>query len=100
MKIHITLFILVLSYVLVSSCQSERYRTDRKNQMTKKQQAKNNFASNQAIELTQENIENRDVNKKAARRRTELMQEQLNELNEKDSKVKKNKKHSGNFRFY
>lgn len=94
------IYVCVISILLCSSCFSERYRTDRRNRLTEKQKVQNDFHANQAVELTQENIENRDVNKKAARKRNTVIQEQLNELNAKESKVKPAKKHSGNFKFY
>ena len=83
-----------------SSCQKEQYRKDRKNKLTKHAKKSSDYLANQSIELTQNNIAKREVTDKKARKRLEKHQEELNEANQRTSKVKPLKKHRGNFKFY
>jgi hypothetical protein len=91
---------IIFSFLLCISCTKEQYKTDNKNKMTKKESYASDYLAKQAVELTQENMKNRETNEKAAIKRNSKEQERLNNLNEKSSKVKKSKKHSGNFAIY
>jgi hypothetical protein len=92
----------LLSIVLVlilTSCK-ERYRTDRRNKMTRRAKVASNYLSAQAVKMTQENIKNKETTEKKNVKRKEKMQEELNELNAK-SKVKISKKQfGGKFNIY
>jgi hypothetical protein len=97
----IVLFVLYFFIALCFlSCAKERYRADRKNKMTKRATIANDYLANQAVDLTQGNIEKRKSTDKVARKKLEQQQKELNEANAKTSKVKKPKMHPGNFKFY
>jgi hypothetical protein len=82
------------------SCERERYRQDRKNRLSKHTIKASDYLAKQAIELTQENIDNRESTEKKDRKRQEKLQKELNEANKRTSKVAPEKKHKGNFKFY
>ena len=67
--------------------------------MTKKAKVASDYLANQAVELTQENIDNKESTEKSTHKRKRKQQKELNELNNR-SKVKESKKHSGNFNIY
>lgn len=94
------LIVIILISMFFFSCQSERYRKDRKNRLTRHAEKASDYLANQSIELTQENIDNRKVTVRKSRKRLEKHQQELNEANQKTSKVKPAKKHKGNFKFY
>lgn len=89
----------LLLLLLALSCYKEQYKKDRKNKMTRRAKIASNYLANQAIELTQENIENKDVTARKAEKRKKRQQKELNELNSR-SKVRPVKKHSGTFNLY
>lgn len=90
----------LLVVLFLTACQSERYRKDRKNKLTKHAEKSSDYLAKQSVELTQENIDNRKGTDRKARKRLEKQQKELNEANERTSKVKSPKKHKGNFKFY
>lgn len=100
MRVFKTVVVLIALALLFSSCQSERYRKDRKNKLTKHADKASDYLANQAVEMTQENIKNRKTTDKKSRKRLEKQQKELNEANNRASKVKPLKKHRGNFKFY
>lgn len=95
-----TILSLYLAILLLTACQSERYRKDRKNRVTKHTEKASDYLAKQSIELTQENIDNRKGTDRKSRKRLEKQQRELNEANQRTSKVKSPKKHRGNFKFY
>lgn len=95
---YVVVILLVASGL--ASCQSERYRKDRKNKMTKHAKKASDYLANQSIELTQNNIEKRKVTDRKSRKRLEKKQKELNEANQRSSKVKAAKKQNLNFKFY
>lgn len=100
MKIWNYLLLGLFVLTILVSCQKEQYRKDRRNRLTKHAKKSSDYLANQSIELTQNNIAKRDVTDKKARKRLEKHQEELNEANQRTSKVKPAKKHRGNFKFY
>lgn len=100
MKVYQEFCIGIIILSMLGSCNGERYRTDRKNKLTKKAKIASDYLANQAVEITQQNIDTRQTNEKSARRALNKQQSELNEANAKTSKVKKQKKHAGNFKFY
>lgn len=86
--------------LLFSACQNERYRKDRKNKLTKHADKASDYLADQAVTMTQENIENKNTTSKKSRKRLEKQQKELNEANNRASKVKPLKKHGGDFKFY
>jgi len=94
------IILLTLVSFIFTTCQSERYRKDRKNKLSKHTVKASDYLAKQAIELTQENIENRESKEKKDRRRQEKLQRELNEANKRTSKVVPIKKTKGNFKFY
>lgn len=68
--------------------------------MTPRAKKAHNYLANQAIQFTQENIEEKPKNQRKAERRRRREQKRLNELNEKTSKVKRRKENTGEFSFY
>lgn len=101
MKIYLV-YILLLFVTVSSACQRERYRKDRTNKLTRKAKKAQHYLAEQAKEITQENIAEKDVISKRNRKRQLKEQERLNELNANSSKVKKdrNTKHEGKYSFY
>jgi septin family protein len=97
LKIALVHIALVL---LFSACQSERYRKDRENKLTKHADKASDYLADQAVTMTQENIKNRNTTEKKSRKRLEKQQKELNEANNRASKVKPLKKHRGDFKFY
>ncbi|WP_037573878.1 hypothetical protein [Sporocytophaga myxococcoides] len=95
-----TIILLTLASLLFTACQSERYRKDRKNKLSKHTIKASDYLAKQAIELTQGNIENRENTEKKDRKRQEKLQKELNEANKRTSKVAPVNKHKGNFKFY
>ncbi|MBO9699086.1 MAG: hypothetical protein J7604_02690 [Sporocytophaga sp.] len=96
----LTIILLTLVSFFFTTCQSERYRKDRKNKLSKHTIKASDYLAKQAIALTQENIENRENTEKKDRKRQEKLQKELNEANKRTSKVAPVKKHKGNFKFY
>lgn len=94
-----TVLVFLLALVLIS-CNRERYRTDRRNKLTRHTKRASDYLANQSIELTQKNIANKKGTDKKSRKRLEKQQKDLNEANARTSKVKSPKKHLGNFKFY
>ena len=94
------LYLSFLFVLLFSSCQKDRFRSDSKNRMTRKATIANDYLANQSIEITQSNIEKREVTDKKSRKKLARQQKELNEANQSSSKVKKPKRHSGNYKFY
>lgn len=86
--------------LLLFSCQRDRYRHDNKNRMTKEAKTATTFLSDQAVELTQDNIDHRDQKVKKATKRAKKEQKELNELNENTSKVKRKGNEEVEFKFY
>ncbi len=68
--------------------------------MTKHAKKSNDFLAVQAHKITHSNHKNKEKNEKDAKKRKEENHEQLTELNAKKQVLEKDKKHSGNFRFY
>lgn len=89
---------LLLWVLLLSACNKANYSTDSANNTSDNDDS--DFLLKQAIKFTQNNIENKPKNQKKARKRQLKIQKELNEANEKTSKVKPVTKHSGNFKFY
>lgn len=92
--------VLIMILFFFCSCQTERYRTDRRNRLTKKAEQASDYLAKQSIELTQENIENKEKNRRRARRRLERLQRALNELNAQSKKEKTKGSHQVEFKFY
>ena len=101
-RFRLILFLVFNGIILFSfsSCQKEQYRKDRGNKMTKKSKIASDYLANQAVDLTQDNIEKRGQTEKKSRKELIKKQRELNSANETSSKVKKGKKHSGNYKFY
>ncbi len=68
--------------------------------MTKKAEKAMTFLSDQAVEITQENIEHRDEKVKKATKRAKRREKELKELNENTSKVKRKEDEQVEFKFY
>lgn len=98
--LRLSIVVTILISIFFFSCQSERYRKDRKNRLTRHAEKASDYLANQSIELTQEDIDNRKVTDRKSRKRLERHQKELNEANQRTSKVKPAKKHKGNFKFY
>jgi|GEM_PF-6325645 len=93
-------FGVLISFLIFQACKG--YEKDTDYRMTKKEKQATNYLSNQAEKITQENIKKRSATEKKDRKRSEKLQQQLNELNSKTSKAKKRqpKKHTGEFKLY
>jgi hypothetical protein len=100
MKNKSTILIPILLALCLSSCQRERYRTDKKNQLSKETKIANDYLAVQAIEMTQENIEKKESRTKASIKRKNKEQAELEALNSKGKTKKGNKRHSGIFYIY
>ena len=59
-----------IGVILLISCQSVRYRHDNKNRMTKKAEKAMTFLSDQAVEITQDNIDHRDQKDKESNKKS------------------------------
>ena len=97
--LQIALYMLLTSIVL-TSCITERYRENHKNKLSKKAERAENFLAEQAIDITQENIQNKDKKEKKTRKRLQKQQEEINEANAKENSKKNTKMQHLNFRFY
>ena len=93
-------FVALISFLVLQACKS--YEKDTDYRMTKKEKQANNYLSNQAEKITQENLRKRPATERKDRKRSEKLQQHLNELNSKTSKAKKRhpKKHTGEFKLY
>ncbi|MFN3402710.1 MAG: hypothetical protein ACK40G_01365 [Cytophagaceae bacterium] len=102
MKNFIITFLIASIVTFMMSCQSERYRKGTAFKMDKEASRASNYLSNQAEEITKENIKDKDKRARRNRKQQLKEQERLNELNASSSKVKKdkNKKHHGKYSLY
>ena len=98
--VHFVAVVAVIAVMICSGCSSERYREDRSNRLSAKAVRGHHFLAKQSIKITQKNIRTKEPRLKAAHKKRTRQQNELNELNANSSKVKKNKKFSGDFMFY
>ena len=100
MKNILICFAFIFFLIDSAVCQSERYRKDKSNKMTKHAKKSNDFLSVQAHKIVHSNQKNKEKNEKDAKKRKERHHEELTELNARKQVLGREKKHSGNFRFY
>ncbi len=92
--------LMLLAGFLLPSCITERYRENNKNKLSKKAERAENFLAEQAIDITQENIKNKDKKEKKTRKRLQKQQQEINEANAKEKNDKNTRMQHLNFRFY
>lgn len=78
---QIAIFILLITSLIMQSCNSERYRRDRRNKMSTRAKNSQHYLSKQAKQITAKNIKGKDAKFKEAEKRKAKQQEDLNELN-------------------
>jgi hypothetical protein len=93
---YIPILLIVIISLLITSCLAG----DGDYKMSSKTQKSNNFLVRQAHKITGKNIKNRGAKVKKSTRDNKNLSKEIQESNEKASKVKKPKKHSGEFKFY
>jgi Flp pilus assembly protein TadB len=88
--------LLLISVLIIQSCNVERYRRDRRNRMSARAKKSQHYLSKQAKEITAKNIKGKDAKFKEAEKRKAKQQEDLNALN----RPKNKKVHTGKFIVY
>ena len=99
MRKFLSVYWILLFLLMATSCFKETYRKDRRNKMTKKSRIANYFHSKQAVKITQDNLDKKEIKVKKGLKEREKQQREMVNKGDKSKGLSK-PKHEGKFAFY